>query len=294
MSSVDYYKILGVEKRASQDEIKGAFRKLAMEHHPDRNEGDAHAESKFKEANEAYAVLSDAEKRRKYDAYGADGFKARFSQDDIFGGFDFSRVFEEMGMGGRFGGTGGRGFNPFGGQRQQAPRRGESVEQEMTIGFHEAFSGAERSLQVASPSGREDISVKIPAGITSGKKLRVRKKGQPGSGGGPPGDLFLKIQVADHPIYRLKGRNVEMTAPLPLTTLLLGGSFVVMTPNGEERTLRIPPLTPNGTRMRIRGEGFPEPRLGVGDLLVRIVVDVPEEITEEQEAHFKALRDLGL
>ena len=154
MSASDYYKTLGVEKTASADEIKRAFRKLAMKYHPDRNADDAGAEAKFKEVNEAYAVLSDKDKRRQYDVYGADGFRARYSQDDIFSSFDFSRIFDELGMGGgRFGGIfqGGRGggFNPFTGQRQQArPQKGQSIEQELTIGFHEAFGGGERTLQI--------------------------------------------------------------------------------------------------------------------------------------------------
>lgn len=303
MSGTDYYKTLGVEKTASAEEIKRSFRKLAMEHHPDRNEGDAKAEERFKEANEAYAVLSDPEKRKQYDMFGAAGFRERYSQDDIFRSFDFSRIFEELGMGGRFGSAdmhgffqGGRGggFNPFSGHRQAVPRQGENIEQNMTIGFHEAFRGGERILQLESPSGRENISVKIPAGITPGKKLRVRGKGHLGTGGGKRGDLFLKIQVAEHPFYELKGINVEMDVLLPISTAVLGGSVIVTTPADEERKLKVPPCTVNGTRMRVRGEGFPGKGGGVGDLVVRLVVEVPDEIDDAQRELFEALRDSGL
>jgi curved DNA-binding protein len=302
--SADYYKTLDVDKNASGDEIKKAFRKLAMQYHPDRNSGDAAAEEKFKEVNEAYAVLSDEGKRQQYDMYGADGFRARYSQDDIFSSFDFSRIFDELGMGGgRFGGIdlggffqGGRppGFNPFGGQRAGVPRKGQNIEQELTIGFHEAFHGGERTLQIQSPTGRESIGVKIPKGITPGKKLRVRGKGHPSPGGGERGDLFLKILVAEHPLYRLRDYNVEMELFLPLTTAVLGGSAVVALPSGDERNLKISPLTPNGTRLRIRGEGFPQSSGGAGDLIVRLTLDVPSELTDEQREHFEALKISGL
>ncbi len=300
MSASDYYKTLGVEKTASTDEIKRAFRKLAMKYHPDRNADDAGAEAKFKEVNEAYAVLSDKDKRRQYDVYGADGFRARYSQDDIFNSFDFSRIFDELGMGGgRFGGIfqGGRGggFNPFTGQRQQTrPQKGQSIEQELTIGFHEAFGGGERTLQIQGPAGRESISVKIPAGISSGKKLRVRGKGQLSPTGGERGDLFLRIVVAEHPIYSVRGKHIDMDLDVSLTTAILGGSVELTTPSGEERSLKLGALTSNGTRLRLRGEGFPSSSGASGDLIVRIVLAVPNEITEEQRAHFEALRETGL
>jgi curved DNA-binding protein len=302
--SADYYKTLGVDKKSSGDEIKKAFRKLAMQYHPDRNSGDATSEEKFKEVNEAYAVLSDEGKRQQYDMYGADGFRARYSQDDIFSSFDFSRIFDELGMrGGRFSGAdlggffqGGRGpgFNPFGGQRSGPPRKGQNIEQDLTIGFHEAFNGGERTLQIQSPTGRENIGVKIPKGITPGKKLRVRGKGHPSPSGGEQGDLFLKILVAEHPLYRLRDYNIEMELPLPLTTVVLGGSAVVDLPSGDERNLKISPLTPTGTRLRIRGEGFPQPNGAAGDLIVKLTLAVPSELTDDQREHFEALKASGL
>ena len=304
MSATDYYKTLGVEKNASAEEIKRAFRKLAMQYHPDRNAGDEAAESKFKEINEAYAVLSDENKRKQYDVYGADGFRARYTQDDIFNSFDFSRIFDELGMGGgRFGGIdlggmfqGGRsaGFNPFGGQRQVRPQKGQNIEQELTVGFHEALNGGERTLQIQSPSGRESISVKIPAGIKPGKKLRVRGKGQTSRTGGPNGDLFLKILVAAHPVYRLRDKHIDMDLGISVTTAVLGGSTVVVTPRGDERNLKIGPLTANGTRLRLRGEGFPTPDGASGDLIVRLFIELPTEVTDEQRTHFESLRETGL
>lgn len=306
MSGKDYYKILGVERGASEDEIKRAFRRLAMKYHPDRNEGSEDAEEKFKAVNEAYAVLSDSEKRRQYDMFGAEGFHQRFSQEDIFSSFDFSRIFDELGgrFGGFdiksiFGGGGGGGgrrtgaFNPFGGGAQR-PQKGQNLEQELTIGFHEAFSGGERSLHMDGPSGRELISVKIPAGIITGKKLRVRGKGYAGSGGGASGDLLLRIKVAEHPAFRWVGSHLEMDVDVPVTTAALGGSIEVETPGGDSRRLKVPLGTSSGTRMRIRGEGFPKPKGARGDLYVRIMLTVPSELSSEQQELLEALKMSGM
>ena len=304
MSGKDYYATLGVDRQASQDELKKAYRKLAMKYHPDRNTDDKAAEEKFKAISEAYAVLSDTEKRKQYDMYGAEGFRQRFSQEDIFNSFDLGAIFGDLGLGGKFGfdvrsifgGGGGRsgGFNPFGGQQQVRAQRGQNIEQELTIGFHEAFSGGERSLHLSGPEGRDVISVKIPAGITTGKKLRVRGKGHPGAHGGPTGDLMLKIAVAEHPIYRLNGLHVEMDVEIPLTAGALGASVDIVTPGGDERSLKVPPGTGSGTRMRIRGEGFPGRNDTRGDLYVRLMIGAPSELTDAQRTHLEALRDSGL
>lgn len=307
MAGKDYYQVLGVARDASQDDIKKAFRKLAMKYHPDRNPDDPAAESKFKDVNEAYAVLSDADKRKQYDMFGAEGFGERYTKEDIFQNFDFSSLFEEMGVGGGgrrgfdfsslFGGGGGgggarRGFNPF--QQQARAQKGRDIETEVTITFHEAFHGGERSLEVAGPEGAESISVRIPRGIRTGQSLRVREKGQPGAGGGPRGDLLLRVQVADHPRFRVVGDDVETDVSVPLTDLVLGGSVAVDAPDGEQHQVKVPAGTSPGIRVRLKGMGMPKRGGAFGDLFARINVSVPRQLTADQRAHFEALRESGL
>jgi len=298
MAAKDYYAILGVDRKASGDAIKKAFRKLALQYHPDRNEGDSAAEEKFKEINEAYAVLSDPEKRKQYDMFGAEGFGQRFTTEDIFSNFDFSRIFDDLGLGGGFRTIfrgGGGGFNPFGGGgRQPAPQRGQDVTSPLTIGFHEALMGGERSLTLQGPRGPETINVRIPKGITSGKKLRVKGHGQPGRFNGPRGDLFLEIQVADHPRFKLDGIDLHTTLPVRLSTLVLGGSVEVETPTGDVKNLKIAAGTAAGKKMRLKGQGFVALGGKVGDLYATIVLDLPEALTDEQREHFEALKALGL
>jgi len=307
MATKDYYKVLGVAKDASADDIKKAFRKLAMKYHPDRNQS-PEAEAKFKEANEAYAVLSDPEKRKQYDMFGADGFGQRYSQEDIFRNFDFRSIFEDMGKGGggaggfdfgsifgQFGGGGGgrrqqRGFNPFAGAEQQGPMGGRDTEAELTVTFHEAYHGGERHLTVDG----EDVKVRVPKGVRNGTKLRVRGKGQPGPGGAH-GDLLLTVRVAEHPQFHFDGDDLELDVPVALTDLVLGGSADVATPDGKTHAVKIPAGTSPGQRLRLRGKGFPHKGSeGHSDLLARLVVKIPKPLTDEQRQHFEALRALGL
>ena len=305
MAGKDYYASLGVDRKAGADEIKKAYRKLAAKYHPDRNPGDTQAEERFKDISEAYAVLSDPNKRRQYDMFGAEGFGQRFSQEQIFQDFDLGRIFQDMGLGGMggfdlrslFGGGGpqrGGGFNPFGGggAGAQPPRRGRDVENPMTIGFHEAFTGGERSFQLSGPDGSETISVKIPRGIKTGQKLRVRGMGEAGHGG--RGDLLLKVSVAEHPLYRRRGDDIELDLEIPFSTVALGGSGDVELPNGEVKKLKVPAGTPSGRKLRIRGQGFPKRGGGSGDLFVRVMVVAPEALTEAQKEAVEALRELGL
>ena len=304
MAGKDYYKVLGLDRGASDDEIKKTYRKLAMKYHPDRNKGDEAAEERFKDISEAYAVLSDKDKKRQYDMFGAEGFGQRFSQEDIFQSFDFGSIFDDLGLGGQggfdirslFGGGGGPGgFRPFGGGGgvHRGPTRGQDSKSPLTISFHESFHGGERSLNLSGPRGPESISVKIPAGIKSGQKLRVRGKGQPGGHGGPNGDLFLEIQVSEHPVYSRRGDHVEVELPVPLTTLVLGGSVEVELPSGETKRLKIPEFTAPGQRLRVRGEGF-KTKSKTGDALVRVQPAFPDELTDDQRAHFEALKESGL
>ncbi len=161
------------------------------------------------------------------------------------------------------------------------------------MGFHEAYHGGERSFTLKGPQGSETINVKVPAGIRSGQRLRVQGRGEPGPGGGPAGDLLLEVTVADHPIYRRDGDDVELDLPVSVTTAVLGGSVDVTLPGGETKRLKIPVGTSAGKRIRIRGKGFPH-KGGHGDLYVRVMVDVPSELNDEQRGHFESLRDLGL
>ena len=306
MAGKDYYAILGVERTADADTIKKAYRKLAAKHHPDRNPGDEVAEERFKDVSEAYGVLSDAQKRKQYDMFGAEGFGQRFSQEDLFRDMDFGQIFRDVGLGGMggfdirsiFGGGGGRGparggFNPFGGGGPAPrPTRGKNVENPLTIGFHEAYHGGERTYQINGDKGLENISVKIPKGIKTGQKLRVRGKGMPGPAG--PGDLMLTVTVAEHPVFRRDGDDVTMDLPVPFTAAALGDAMEVELPNGDTRRLRIPAGTPSGRRMRIRGEGFSGKGGSKGDLMVRIMVTVPETLSDEARSAIEALRELDL
>lgn len=314
MSKKDYYQTLGVSRDATDADLKKAFRRLAKEHHPDRNPGDPHAEERFKEINEAYAVLSDPAQRKRYDRMGDAAFHRNVNPEDIFRGRekDFSSIFEELGLGGFGGGSdffsnlfgGGRrgrppgagpAGGPFGGEaRGQKPRRGQDLEQEIRIGFEEAILGSER--RVAFQLSGQDLSynVRIPAGIESGKKLRLRGKGAPGAAGGPPGDLLLTIQVADHPLYRREGDDLVVDARVGLAEAVFGASVEVPTLDGAKR-LRIPPGTQPGTRMRLRGLGVARRSGDRGDLhvVVHVTVPRPEELSEEQRRALQELLPAG-
>lgn len=311
MAGKDYYKILGVNKSASEEEIKKAFRKMAMKYHPDHNEGDKQAEERFKEVNEAYAVLSDKEKRKQYDMFGSEGFQQRFSQEDIFRNFDFGQVFREFGFesedlfGRIFGGAGG-GRRPFGrgggyysggpfGRAAQQPQKGSDLVMDMQVGFKEAVFGASKMASFNKGGGVERVTVKIPAGISTGKKLRIAGKGQQGAWGGPPGDLLIKIIVAPHPIFERKGDDLTVSQEITLTQAVLGTKVEVPTLDDKTLSLKIPPGTQSHTQMRIKGHGVPHfNKKGRGDLYVKIIVLLPKSLTEEQEELFKQLAEQDL
>ena len=311
MAGKDYYKILGVSKSASEDEIKKAFRKMAMKYHPDQNEGDKQAEERFKEVNEAYAVLSDKEKRKQYDMFGSEGFQQRFTQEDIFRNFDFGQVFREFGFesedlfGRMFGGAGGgrRRFGrgggyysggPFGRSAQQ-PQKGSDLVMDMQVSFKEAVFGGSKMASFNKGDGVERVTVKIPAGIATGKKLRIGGKGQQGAWGGPAGDLLIKILVAPHPVFERKGDDLTVSHEITLTQGVLGTKVEVPTLDDKTLSLKIPPGTQSHTQMRIKGHGVPHfNKKGRGDLYVKIVVLLPKSLTPEQEELFKQLADQGL
>lgn len=295
----DYYKILGVEKKASIEEIKKAYRKLALEHHPDRNAGNKGAEEKFKKISEAYAVLSDTEKRRQYDTVGASGFHQRYTTDDIFKGADFSSFFDEMGGGGfesifgrMFGGGG-----SFRGAHQQAPSKGQDVEYSLQISFDEAYRGSERNIDIAlSNHERRQFKLRIPAGIKSGGRLRVPGKGaKSGHPRGTPGDLYILVDVAGHPTFTRVGDDIEVKMPVKYSDLFLGNFCEVQTMEGVKK-IKVPAGAKIGTKIRLRGLGFAVPgkTSEKGDLFAIVDLKVPEKLTDKQLTAIESLRELDL
>ncbi len=353
----DYYEVLGVAKTASADEIKSAYRKLAMKYHPDRNPGDESAKAKFQEASEAYEVLSNAEKRQRYDQFGHQGVE--FGP----GGFDFSRDFshfQDVDLGdilnSVFGGAmGGGGFdfgNMFGGGGRRradpdAPQRGSDMSMELEVDFEEALFGSERTIELTLPEqcascggtgaargskrvkcptcggrgavirgngffqvrqtcpkcggegsiierpcpdcggsgqtrAKRKVSLRIPKGVDTGSRLRLTGKGGGGLRGGEPGDLYVVVRVRDSEIFVRDGLDLAIDVPVSPISAAVGGSVDVPTPDGVA-TLKIPAGTPNGKLFRMRGKGMPSLRgLAGGDLVVRIVFEVPQRLTAKQ------------
>jgi len=226
MSGTDYYKTLGVNKTATDDEIKKAYRKLAMKYHPDHTKGDKSAEEKFKKISEAYAVLSDKEKRKQYDTFGSNGFHQRFSQEDIFRSYDFGDIFKEFGFGGtnpfrgRRGGTrfsfgSGSPFGSHPGRQQQV--KGSDLVYELPLTLQEIAKGTNKVISFDHKGRHEKITVKIPKGMISGKKLRLAGKGESSPYGGPPGDLYIQTKVINDPIYDVKEYDLYANRDLKLS-----------------------------------------------------------------------------
>jgi curved DNA-binding protein len=317
MDYKDYYKTLGVDRNASQDEIKKAFRKLARKYHPDMNQDDKGAEEKFKEINEAHEVLSDKEKRQKFDQFGvhwqqyerAGGRPEDFNWDrwsQYPGGRSQTRQVtqEELeqlfgnagGMGGfsdffetLFGGRGRGGFD-FGGGQIRQPQRGRDAEHTVEITLEEAHRGTQRLLEWED--GRK-IEAKIPPGVKMGSKVRLRGKGGSGMMGGQSGDLFLKIKVLAHPLFERDGDNLRTSVPVGLFDVLLGGEIEVAAIDRRVK-LSIPPETDNGKVFRLRGLGMPNLRnpKNTGDLLVKVDVKLPKNLTKDEKQRFHELRGL--
>jgi curved DNA-binding protein len=310
MSDTDYYKILGVNKKASDGEIKKAYRKLAMKYHPDRTKGDKSAEEMFKKISEAYAVLSDKEKRKQYDTFGASGFRQRYSQEDIFRGFNFGDIFKEFGFDdGSFGnifmsgGGAGRRFgfsfggDPFGaystGQRAQV--KGSDLVYELPLTLQDVLQGTTKTIVLEEEGQRKKINVKLPKGMVTGKKLRLAGKGQPGAFGGPPGDLFIQAKVLDDPIFSVVGHDVYIDREVKLTEALLGIQIEVPTVDGKSLNLKIPAGTQHQTKLRMKGYGLPEmKKSGRGDLYARILVKTPKRLTKKQKNIIQELSEAGL
>jgi curved DNA-binding protein len=311
----DYYAILGVSKSASAEEIKKAFRKLAVKYHPDRNPGDKKAEDRFKEISEAYEVLSDSDKRKKYDQFGqywkqagqAGGWSPGGAGVD-FGGFDFGQFanFEEFinellgrvsGPGGTQGQTysyrtttGGKpggytDFGGFGGFGTQAPAADREASIRLT--FSEAFRGVQKRLNL----GTEIIDVRIPPGAKPGSRIRIRGKGQVSPYTQQRGDLYLNVELEPHPFFQFEGDHLVCEVPIAPDEAVLGASIDVPTPDGMV-TVKVPPGIRSGQSLRLRGKGWVHAKDGRSDLLVKIVIDTPKNLSATEREYYEKLRSI--
>ena len=293
MSGKDYYKILGVDKSASPAEIKKSYRKLALKYHPDHNEGDKSAEAKFKDLNEAYAVLRDPEKKQQYDMFGAEGFQNRFSQEDIFRDFDLGSIFKEFGFGrgGRGQGGGSRmfgsGFGPrgFDGSQNREQRiKGQNLIYELPMALEELTQPTSKTITYQINGRQEQVSVKVPAGIKGGQKLRLQGKGRPGHNGGPPGDLFIQIKETPHPLFRREDADLYLKQKIRFSQAVLGADIEVSILEKKVLKLKIPPGTQDNAKFRLKNFGLPIYNgSGKGNAYVEINIDVPKELTDEQK-----------
>ena len=296
MEFIDYYNVLGVSNSATEKEIKNAYRKLARKYHPDLNPNNAEAERKFKQVNEANEVLSDPEKRKQYDRYGkdwqhAEAFEKAEKEQGKQGGYgaytyasgdssDYSDFFESM-------------FGAFGGQSRGRARgfKGQDYNAELQLDVREAYHTHKRTLNI----GGKNIRITIPAGIEDGQTIRIKGYGGPGMNGGPAGDLFLTFSVLNDTIFSREGSQLYLNAKLPLTTAVLGGELELDTFEGKAK-LQIKPRTQNGSKVKLKGKGFPVyKKEGIfGDLIVTLQVELPNTLTAEQEKLFEALRNTHL
>ena len=340
MSQRDYYEVLGVQRNAGEQEIKSAYRKLALKYHPDRNQDDADAEARFKEAAEAYAVLCDAEKRARYDRFGHAGVAGAAGQGfggfnpDIFG--DFSDILGDF-------------FGFGGGRRRGGPSRGSDLRYDIELTFDEAFAGTEKTIQipreencatcngtraaagtspetcaqcrgtgqlryqqgflvVSRPCGQcsgtgqivrtpcpdcrgagrisrdRRVSVRVPAGIATGQRLRIQGEGEHGALGGPPGDLYVVVDVQAHPVFHREEDDLYVEVPVPYPTMALGGTFELEGPGGARLNVDVSAGTASGSMLTFRGKGMPSVTgRGRGDFHVRVVVDVPRKLSKDQK-----------
>ena len=300
--TTDYYKSLGVSKDATDEQIKKAYRKLAMKYHPDHAKDDKSAEEKFKKISEAYAVLSDKEKRKQYDEIGSTGFHQRYSQEDIFRGFDLGDILKEFGFGGNFagrrGGTrfsfgNGSPFNGYPGRQEQI--KGQDLIYEIPLTLREVATGTTKVISFRHEGRSEKITVKIPKGMITGKKLRLAGKGEQSPYGGTPGDLFIQAKVIDDPDYTAKEYDLYLDSKVKLTEAILGTKISIPTIEGKELSLKIPAGTKHGTRMRLAGHGLPSMQgKKKGDLYVNIHIDIPRNLNAEQKNLIEKLAASGL
>jgi len=294
MEFKDYYQILGVDKNASEDEIKKAYRKLARKLHPDLNPNDKEAHKKFQEVNEANEVLSDPEKRKKYDKYRKDwqhaeqfeqarqsqqhrgGFSESFSGDFEQG--DFSEFFNSM-----FGGTGG------GKTRRETRFRGEDYHAQLQLNLADVFKSHQQVLTVNG----KNIRITIPAGVEDGQRIRVKEHGGAGINGGPNGDLYIEFHIVNNTKFKRDGKDLYANADIDLYTAVLGGEITTDTFDGKVK-LKIQPGTQNGAKIRLKGKGFPvyKQESEFGDLIITLNVNIPTDLTEKQKELFEQLSKL--
>ncbi len=290
----DYYSVLGVDRKDDAAKIKKAYRKLAQKYHPDKNPDDKNAEEKFKKITEAYAVLSDTEKRQQYDQYGEAGFHQRYSQEDIFRNMNVGDIF-----GGFSGGRGGEDiFSQLfggGGQRShRAPAKGQDYSMQVSIPFRLAVQGGERRIDYQNDGKVEQIKVRIPAGIESGSKLRVAGKGGANPAGGAAGDLYLQISIDPDPIFTRDGRDLQVKAEVPYSGICLGTSIEVPTLDIPKR-VKVPAGMQPGQKIRLRGYGVAATgKKPAGDLYAVIEVIVPNNLTPEQKQALEQLKEVDL
>ncbi len=290
MSNTDYYKILGVEKSASDSEIKKKYRKLAMKYHPDKTKGDKASEEKFKKISEAYAVLSDPKKRKEYDTFGSAGFQQRYSQEDIFKGFDFGDILKEFG----FGNMGG-GFSSRRGGHHQQPVKGSDLIYELPLTLHEISTGATKTISLNHSGTSQQVSVKIPPGMIEGKKIRLPGKGETSRYGGPAGDLFIKSKIITDKDFYAEENDLNIIREIKISEALTGTSVLVPTIDNKELNLKIPAGTQHKTKMRLPGHGIPYMKGSKkGDLFVHIQIVIPKELTDRQIKIVKKMAAEGL
>src|SRR5262245_49718813 len=332
MDFKDYYQTLGVAKTANEKEIKQAFRKLARKFHPDVNPGDKTAEGRFKEINEAYEVLGDPEKRRKYDELGANWrmYEQAAQQGHRFGGTTFGTSglradnTWNMNMGGGpggyrtltqaemqdlfgnedpfsdffrtfFGGAGPReaGGRARGGGRAPRSQKGRDIEHGVELTLEEAYHGATRRISIKEDGHARSVDVRIPAGVKDGSRVRAAGEGAAGANGGSAGDLYLRVHLRPHPVFERNGNDLKTTASVPVTMAGLGGEAQVPTVTGSVR-LKIPEGTQNGQVFRLKGHGMPQVGKADerGDLYASVEVQLPRALTREQRQHYEALQKL--
>lgn len=288
----DFYQVLGVSRNSSDAELKKAYRKLSRENHPDSKPNDKAAAEKFKQVQEAYTVLSDSEKRQKYDRFGHSAFQGGRGGGSPFGG-------GQVDLSDLFGGGGGGGFDfgdlfgGGGGRRAARARKGQDVETTIDVPFNTAAQGGSYSLTINTSGKPEQITARIPAGVDSGSVIRLSGQGHPGMGGGPNGDLMVKIKVAPHPYFRRDGANLLVDVPISLTEAALGAKVDVPTLSEGLITVTVPAGSASGTRLRLRGKGIINRKTNEpGDLYAILQIVVPKELDDRSRELLEEFAEL--